>query len=185
MLAAHFKRLARSLQKHRDMKVEKGRVVAIDYTIRDVDGKVVDTTIGRRPFEYLHGHEQIVCGVEAALTGHTPGYALEVSIDPHEAYGERDPAAVMALPRKAFPRDDPPEVGSLYRAFRQDGRPVMFTVLEVTGERVIVDANHPLAGQTLNVAVEVIAVRDATPEEAAHEHVHGTSAAAISTSALS
>jgi FKBP-type peptidyl-prolyl cis-trans isomerase SlyD len=183
-IAPLFKALARTLQNLRRMRVAKGSVVAIDYTIRDVDGRVVDTTIGRKPFVYLHGYEQIVRGVEKALTGRTAGTALEISITPPDAYGNRDPAAVMVLPRKAFPIEDPPEVGSLYRALRPDGKPVMFTVLEVTSEQVIVDANHPLAGQTLLVSVEVLSVRSATAEEQAHEHVHGESAA-VSHSSLS
>jgi FKBP-type peptidyl-prolyl cis-trans isomerase SlyD len=166
------------------MRVTKGSVVAIDYTIRDVDGTVVDTTVGRKPFVYLHGYDQVVRGVESALTGRMPGVALELWVTPEEAYGERNAAAVMVLPRKAFPDVDPPEVGSLYRAFRQDGKPVMFTVLEVTSEQVVVDANHPLAGQTLQVSVEVLSVRSSTAEELAHEHVHVESAA-VSYSSLS
>jgi FKBP-type peptidyl-prolyl cis-trans isomerase SlyD len=164
------------------MRVAKDRVVAIDYTIRDVSGEIVDTTSGRKPFVYLHGYEQIVPGVEAALNGLPAGAALDVSVGPREAYGERDPRAVLILPRRAFPAGQEPEVGDLYRANKADGRPVVFTVLDVSSESVVVDANHPLAGQTLHVHVEVVSVRSATADECRHEHVHA--GAVVSTSQL-
>lgn len=164
------------------MRVAKDRVVAIDYTIRDVSGEIVDTTLGRKPFVYLHGYEQIVPGVETALDGVAAGAALDVSVGPREAYGERDPKAIIVLPRRAFPVGQEPEVGDLYRANKADGRPVVFTVIDVTNDTVVVDANHPLAGQTLHVHVEVVSVRSATADECRHEHVHPD--AAVSTSQL-
>jgi FKBP-type peptidyl-prolyl cis-trans isomerase SlyD len=154
------------------MRVDKDRVVAIDYTIRDVDGSVVESTVGAKPFIYLHGYDQIVPGIETAVEGRNAGTSLEVALSPIEAYGERDPAAVLTLPRRAFAFGDPPEVGDLYRARRPDGRPVIFTVLDVTTEAVVIDANHPLAGKTLHVHVQILSVRAATSEERRHEHVH-------------
>jgi FKBP-type peptidyl-prolyl cis-trans isomerase SlyD len=154
------------------MRVGKDRVVAIDYTIRDVDGNIVESTMGAKPFIYLHGYEQIVPGIEVALDGHAAGEVLDVCLSPPEAYGDRDPAAVVALPRRVFPAGQEPEVGDLFRANRLDGRPVVFTILDVSPESVVIDANHPLAGQTLDVHVEVISVRSATAEERQHEHVH-------------
>jgi FKBP-type peptidyl-prolyl cis-trans isomerase SlyD len=154
------------------MRVDKDRVVAIDYTIRDIDGSVVETTLGGKPFLYLHGHEQIVPGIEEALTGHAAGETLEIMLAPDQAYGERDPGAVVVLPRRVFPTGEEPEVGDLYRASRPDGRPVVFTILDVSPETVVIDANHPLAGQSLHIRVEVVSVRSATEKERAHEHVH-------------
>ncbi len=154
------------------MRVDKDRVVAIDYTISDVDGAIVESTVGMRPFIYLHGYEQIVPGLEAALEGAAPGMVKDVSLPPDQAYGERDASAVLVLPRRAFPAGDDPAVGDLYRASRPDGRPVVFTVLDVSPKSVVIDANHPLAGKTLHVHVEVVSIRDATDEERKHEHVH-------------
>lgn len=164
------------------MRVAKDRVVAIDYTIRDVSGVIVDTTSGRKPFVYLHGYEQIVPGVEEALDGKPAGAMLDVAVGPREAYGLRDPKAVLVLPRKTFPRGQEPTVGDLFRANRADGKPVVFSVIDVTPDTVVVDANHPLAGQTLHVHVEVVSVRSATVEEQRHEHVHAD--AVVSTSQL-
>jgi FKBP-type peptidyl-prolyl cis-trans isomerase SlyD len=164
------------------MRVAKERVVAIEYTIRDARGDIVDTTLGRRPFVYLHGHAQIVPGVEKALDGHNAGTAIDLSVPPHDAYGPRDPKGILVVPRQAFPYGQEPSVGATYRANRGDGRAVLFSVLDVTPQSVIVDANHPLAGQTLQVHVEVLSVRSATAEERAHEHVHAD--AEVSTSQL-
>jgi FKBP-type peptidyl-prolyl cis-trans isomerase SlyD len=147
-------------------------VVAIDYTIRNQDGEVVDTSSGRRPLIYLHGYRQIVPGVEMAVEGLEAGHAIEVFVNPGDAYGERDPAAILVLPRHAFPDGEDLAAGTMFRAFRPDGKPVIFSVIEASAEEVIVDANHPLAGQTLHVEVEVISVRDATDEELQHGHVH-------------
>jgi FKBP-type peptidyl-prolyl cis-trans isomerase SlyD len=105
-----------------------------------------------------------------------------VAVEPQRAYGVRDPRAVLVLPRKAFPHGHEPEVGDLFRASKPDGKPVVFTVLDVSPVCVVVDANHPLAGQTLHVHVEIVSVRSATVEECRHEHVHAD--AAVSTSQL-
>jgi FKBP-type peptidyl-prolyl cis-trans isomerase SlyD len=154
------------------MRVDKDRVVAIDYTIRDAEGSVVESTVGGKPFVYLHGYDQIVPGIESAIEGRGAGALLELDLSPDEAYGERDPGAILTLPRRAFSLSEAPEVGDLYRARRPDGRPVVFTVLDVSGDAVVIDANHPLAGKTLHVEVQVLSVRPATAEERQHEHVH-------------
>jgi FKBP-type peptidyl-prolyl cis-trans isomerase SlyD len=153
------------------MRVAKDRVVAIDYTIRDVDGNLVESTVDAKPFMYLHGHDQIVPGIETALDGRTAGDRVEVDVEPAEAYGVHDPGAVVALPRRAFPDGEEPEVGDFFRAAGPDGAPHVFTVLDVSADQVVIDANHPLAGKPLQVRVEVISVRDATDAERRHEQV--------------
>src|SRR6266702_173298 len=120
--------------------------------------------MGRKPFVYLHGHEQIVPGIEAALDGRPPGATIDVSIPPEEAYGDRDPAALRVVQRRFFPASDPPETGSLYRASTGDGSIVFFSVLDVTPDGVLVDANHPLAGQTLRIHIEILSVMDSSAE---------------------
>jgi FKBP-type peptidyl-prolyl cis-trans isomerase SlyD len=161
------------------VKIGKDKVVAIEYTIKNEQGDVLDTSSGRGPLVYLHGHRQIVPGVEDAIEGLDSGDALEIAVSPSDAYGERDPNAVIMLPRHAFPwpEDEEIEKGALFRAYRPDGQPVIFSVVEASDEWVIVDANHPLAGQTLLIAVQVISIRAATTEELLHGHVHVDSAA--------
>lgn len=154
------------------VKIRKDCVVAIEYTIRNQDGTVVDTSEGRAPLVYMHGYRQIVPGVETALEGLEAGHTIEVFVSPEDAYGPRDPTAVIVVPRAAFPDGEEPTPGALYRALRPDGRAFVFSVVEATGEKVVVDANHPLAGQTLHVSVEVLSVRSATEDEREHGHVH-------------
>ncbi|MBI4510363.1 MAG: peptidylprolyl isomerase [Deltaproteobacteria bacterium] len=154
------------------MRIAKDAVVAIEYTIRDQEGEVVDSSEGRSPLVYIHGYRQIVPGVETALDGLEAGHGIDVHVSPAEGYGDRDPDAIMILPRSVFPEEEDLETGSMFRAFRSDGKPVVFSVLEATPEVVVVDANHPLAGQTLHVNVEVLSVRPATANELAHGHVH-------------
>ena len=156
--------LAESLHDIRDMRVEKDCYVAIEYTIRDAEGHVVDSTLGKKPFVYVHGHEQIVPGIEEALAGAGAGSTMDLSIPARRAYGERDPRALRILPVRAFPPDEPPERGCLYRAIAVDGRACIFTVIDVTTNNVLIDTNHPLAGQTLDVHVEVLSVMGAATE---------------------
>ncbi len=154
------------------MKISKDTVVAIDYTSRNQNGNVVDTSEGRQPLVYLHGYKQIVPGVETAIEGLDAGASMNLWVGPQDAYGERDPNAVLVLPRSAFPTGETVEAGSMFRAFRPDGKPIIFSVIDVTGDMVVVDANHPLAGQTLQIDVQVVSVREATDEEREHQHVH-------------
>jgi FKBP-type peptidyl-prolyl cis-trans isomerase SlyD len=154
------------------MKISKDSVVAIEYTIHNEKGDIVDTSRGRRPLVYLHGHRQIVHGVESAIEGREAGCALDIHVSPEDGYGVRDPAAVMVLPRRAFPEDEDITPGSMFRAVRSDGRPIVFSVIECGEHLVVVDANHPLAGQTLRVTVEVVSVRGSTEQEREHGHVH-------------
>jgi FKBP-type peptidyl-prolyl cis-trans isomerase SlyD len=158
------------------LKIAKDTVVLIEYTIRNAEGRILDTSVGRGPLEYLHGYAQIVPGVERAVEGLAPGSSVDVELPPDEGYGDRDPEAVIVIPRRLFPDGDDMSAGTMFRAFRPDGRPVIFSVLEVLDDAVVVDANHPLAGQHLRVRVEVLSVRWATEEERSHKHVHELSA---------
>ncbi len=154
------------------MKIGHDRVVAIQYTIRNEDGVVIDSSEGREPLTYLHGYQQIVPGVENAIDGLEEGTALSLTVEPSDAYGERDPKAILVMPRSSFPDDEDLEPGTMFRAYRPDGKPFIFSVMQVSDDRVVVDANHPLAGQRLSVDVVVVSVRDATVQEIDHGHAH-------------
>jgi FKBP-type peptidyl-prolyl cis-trans isomerase SlyD len=155
------------------VKIANDMVVTLEYTITDEEGTLVDTTAGRRPLVYIQGHDQIVPGVEMALAGQEEGTELDISVPPEAGYGRRDPEAKLVIPRRSFPDADAVAAGDVYRAVRADGKPVVFSVVQVDPDSVTVDANHPLAGQTLRVRVEILAVRAATAEERQHGHVHG------------
>ncbi len=154
------------------MKTASGMVVTMHYTLSDDAGEVIDSSSGRAPLSYLHGHGNIVPGLEKALEGAEAGFKQRVTVPPAEGYGEKDPDAVFEAPRDQFPPDMEVEPGVRVYAEGPHG-PVHFTVLELTDDGVRLDANHPLAGMNLHFDVEVVEVRQATPEELEHGHVHG------------
>jgi FKBP-type peptidyl-prolyl cis-trans isomerase SlyD len=147
------------------VKISKDRVVCIDYTIRLSNGQVVESSVGQEPLTYLHGRKQIVPGVEKAIDGLEPGASLDIVVAPAEAYGDRDPAGIFVVPRAAFPTDEEVGPGMMFSAHRPDGRTLTFRVVEANDELVLVDTNHPLAGETLHISVLVHDVRNATAEE--------------------
>lgn len=147
------------------VKIAKDRIVCIDYTIRLASGQVVETSVGQEPLTYLHGRHQIVSGVERAIEGLESGTLLEAVVPATEAYGERDPNGVFIVPRAAFPADEDIEPGMMFSASRPDGKNVTFRVVEVDPQLVLVDTNHPLAGETLHITIHVHSVRIATADE--------------------
>lgn len=148
-----------------------GNVVSIHYTLT-VDGEVVDTSSGAEPLEYLHGAGNIVPGLEAAMNGKQVGDKFSVAVEPGDGYGdiEGDPRAV---PRTAFPADVEPEVGMQLFLRGPDGEPFPVWIAEVGDDEVLLDPNHPLAGETLHFDVEVVGIRAATKDEVEHGHPHG------------
>lgn len=154
------------------MQIGKDKVVTVDYTLKDDQGQVLDTSEGRGPLDYLHGVGGIVPGLERALEGHAAGDAVHVKVEPHEAYGARDESLVQPVPRAAFPPGQQINPGMQFQA-NAGGQTRIVTVVGVDNDQVRVDANHPLAGKNLNFDVTVRDVRDATPEELQHGHVHG------------
>jgi len=154
------------------VKICRDRVVRIDYTIRLASGQVVESSIGAEPLTYLHGHKQIVPGVEHAVEGLDSGASLEIVVPPEEAYGNRDAAGVFVVPRAAFPEGEEVGPGMMFSAHRPDGRTLTFRVIEANEELVLVDTNHPLAGETLHISVLVHEVRGATADELLEGRAH-------------
>ena len=154
------------------MQVEKHTVVAIDYTLTDDDGQLIDTSEGHQPLSYLHGVGSIVPGLERKLTGKQIGDELEVAVTPAEGYGERNEDLLQQVARESFAGIDDLAEGMQFRVDSDDG-PLVVTVVDIAEDIVTVDGNHPLAGFHLNFRVTVRDVRAATEEEIAHGHVHG------------
>ncbi|WP_221088194.1 FKBP-type peptidyl-prolyl cis-trans isomerase [Deinococcus aquaedulcis] len=151
------------------MNITQDKVAQLDYTLT-VDGEVIDQSESGEPLTYLHGHSNIIPGLERALEGKAAGDSLQVTVAPEDGYGERDEDNVEELSLEDF--EDDVEVGATYYAQAEDGSVMPFTVMAVEGDRVQVDFNPPLAGMTLNFDVKVVSVRDATPEELEHGHAH-------------
>lgn len=154
------------------MQIESNRVVTLNYTLSDDDGNILDQSQDGS-FCYLHGAQNIIPGLENALTGKQADDRLQVSVAPAEGYGEQDDERIQAVPREMFPEDAEIEVGMMFHAEAPDGSPLTVTVTELADDTVTVDGNHPLAGKTLNFDVEIISVRNAAAEEIEHGHVHG------------
>lgn len=156
------------------LKIKDGVVVSLDYTLRLDDGEIIDSSEGNEPLEYLHGYGQIIPGLEKALTGLTVGESKKVVVPAAEAYGEVDMEAFEIVPRSMFPDDLELEEGlALSLRDAETNQPFDASVAEVRENEVMLDFNHPLAGETLHFEVRIPALRPATEEELAHGHSHG------------
>ncbi len=154
------------------MQIAKDSVVSIEYTLTDDNGAILDQSAGRGPLWYLHGHENIVPGLEKALGGKSVGDKLTVSVPPEDGYGAYDETQTFEVPRSELPATIQPQKGMELTMRSPNGHSVPVTILKVKPSSVVMDGNHPLAGKTLHFAVEVSGVRKATKEELAHGHVH-------------
>ncbi len=155
------------------MLIANQHVVAIDYTLSNDAGEVIDSSQGAEPLVYLHGAGNIIAGLENALTGKAVGDELDVTIEPEDAYGEYSAELITNLGREMFEGVDELEVGMQFHASAPDGGMQIVTIRDIDGDQVTIDGNHPLAGQQLNFKVKVVTVRAASEEEIAHGHVHG------------
>ncbi len=153
--------------------IEKNSAVYFNYTLTDETGAVIDQSPEGQPLAYLHGHKNIITGLEKELEGKSAGEQFIVTIEPKDAYGEYEPQAVQEIPREKFQGVDNIEVGMEFESLIADGGKIRVRVIDVTDGTVIVDANYPLAGKTLTFDVEIVEVRSATEEELAHGHIHG------------
>jgi len=150
-------------------RIAKDAVVGIDYRLTVADGTEVDKTADRGPMEYLHGHQNIVPGLEKELEGHGIGDTLEVTVGPKEGYGELDPERVVQVNREQLGFEA--EVGAVVSAKLPDGREQHLLIAEIEGDMVTLDGNHPLAGQTLRFEVSIASIRAATEEEVANGRI--------------
>jgi FKBP-type peptidyl-prolyl cis-trans isomerase SlyD len=153
------------------MQIEKDRVVAIDYTLKDDNGEVLDSSAGRKPLSYIQGAGNLIPGVENALEGKNAGERVEITVPPETGYGVRDDSLLMSIEREKFGEVEDLKEGLRFRMDTPDG-PAIFTVVAIGETEVQVDGNHPLSGMTLNFDIKVQSVREATAEELEHGHVH-------------
>ncbi len=153
------------------MIISKDTVVTMTYVLTNDKGEVLDES-GDDAFPYLHGHQNIVPGLERALEGLEAGASKDVSVSPADGYGEYDPSLKFAVPKAQMGNDVPP-LEAMVQLRDQEGHRLIARVVDVAGDSVTLDANHPLAGETLNFKVTITEVRAAQPEEISHGHVHG------------
>lgn len=156
-----------------NMKVSNNVVVSLGYQLHLGDEQIIDAANQDEPLVYLHGAGNIIPGLERELAGMQVGEEKQVVVPPADAYGEVDKEEYQSVPRSIFPEDLTLHEGMGLRLVDQNtGQPVEAYIAEVADDGVLLDFNHPLAGETLYFAVEVIDLREATQEEMAHGHPH-------------
>ena len=153
--------------------VTDGMVVSLSY-ILSVDGEELARSDENDPLEYLHGASNIVPGLEAALTGKQQGDKFSVTLEPDAAYGEYDEDEVDEVPLADMELidGDALEKGMIVEVEDDEGYVHYATITNITDDTIVLDFNPPLAGKTLTYDVEVLKIREATPEERDHGHVH-------------
>jgi len=139
-------------------KAAPGNTVKVHYTGRLKDGTVFDSTVGRDPVVFTIGKGEILPGFEREVIGMTEGETKTAEIDAEDAFGPRREDQVIAIDRSRIPDTIEPEVGGHLQMVKENGETIAITVKEVTDERVVVDANHPLAGQDLTFNIELVEV---------------------------
>jgi len=146
------------------MIIAKDKAVTLDYTLCDESGETLESSKGREPLTYIHGSGGLIKGFETALEGRSPKDAFSFTVKPEEAYGERRQDLLFQAPKEQFSEVKDLKEGMPLRVQTTKGTMVV-TVAAIEDDKVLLDANHPLAGKALTFAVEVLDVRDATVEE--------------------
>ncbi|WP_120502475.1 peptidylprolyl isomerase [Roseovarius sp. EL26] len=139
-------------------QVKAGDNVRIHYTGTLKDGSVFDSSESAEPLEFVVGSGQIIPGLDIALPGMSVGDKKTVEVPVDQAYGPVEPAARQAVPRKDIPADIPLDMGMQLQVQTPDGQAMAVTVVELSDDEVVLDANHPLAGQDLTFAIELVSI---------------------------
>jgi len=153
--------------------VAESLVVSLDYELKLDNDQIIDYSEENEPLEYLHGYKNIIPGLENELTGMAVGDEKKVTVTPEKGYGLRDPESVAEYPRESFPESLNLEVGEpIAMRDSESGESFQAYITEINPERVMLDFNHPLAGETLHFKVKIAGLREPTSEELSHGHVH-------------
>ncbi|RMD47311.1 MAG: peptidylprolyl isomerase [Aquificota bacterium] len=155
-------------------EVARNTVVSFNYTLKDKEtGEILDSSqLHGQPLTILAGKGEIIPGLEERMMGMKAGEVKEIEVPAAEAYGEKDETLIQKAPREYF-QNIPLEKGMPLQAQTPEGQIINMTVVDFDDNEVVVDMNHPLAGKDLVFEIEVVNVREATPEEVLHGHVHG------------
>jgi FKBP-type peptidyl-prolyl cis-trans isomerase SlyD len=155
--------LAATTEKTKDDRVVKdGMLVALDFTLKSPDGKVIETSKGKEPLKYIHGKKMMIPGLEKELTGMKVGAEKHVTVKPEDGYGKIDPKAVQEIPKEKIPANAL-KVGAVLAAKSPEGMIVPMTVREIKDKTVVMDLNHPMAGKTLVFDIKVVDIQPAPP----------------------
>ncbi|MEK9771777.1 MAG: peptidylprolyl isomerase [Nitrosomonadales bacterium] len=153
------------------MKITMNTVVTIDFELKDSDGNTLEKS--KEPITYLHGgFDNIFPKVEEGMHGKDIGETVEISLDPKDAFGEYDESLVNVESIEKFPEKNIKE-GMQFEGENEQGEIIVYTVTNIADNKVVVDGNHPWAGQRLLFIAKILEVRAANAEEIQHKHVHG------------
>ncbi|AKD04742.1 peptidylprolyl isomerase [Pontibacter korlensis] len=164
------------------MKIEKNRVVTLSYqlSIKNEQGEksLIETADKENPMAFIYGMSGLPEQFEDQLSGLSAGDNFDFKLEAEEGYGEQDENAIVDLPKSSFEIEgavpaDMLEVGNFIPMTDSEGNQLQGRVAEVTEDTVKMDFNHPLAGKELYFSGKVENVREATPDELSHGHVHG------------
>jgi FKBP-type peptidyl-prolyl cis-trans isomerase SlyD len=152
------------------MNISKDCAVTLRLKVSDAQGQVIEN--GKEPVSYLHGgYGNLIPKLEEALEGQAVGFKGSWTLSPADAFGERDESLLQTIPKSEFPPGV--KVGGQLRGRTPDGQEQVFNVLKIKGDKVILDGNHPWAGQQLTLSLKVLEVRAASADEVTHRHAHG------------
>lgn len=149
-----------------DFVVEPGKQIKLDYTL-SVDNKEIETSVGKKPLEFVVGDKSIIPGLEAGILGMHVGEEKLVTVAPKDAYGEADPKALKEFPKSTMPKGVEPKPGMILQAQAPDGESFPATIKEVKDDKVVLDFNHPLAGKQLKFQVKILDITQAPVAPAA------------------
>lgn len=154
------------------MNITSNKVVSLNYTLKNSEGMVLDTSEGRDPLLYLHGVGGLIPGLEKELEGMAVNDKKNVVVQPEDAYGKRQAELYHVVPKSGFQGDEEMQVGMQVQLETEQG-PAIARIDKIEGEDVTLDLNHPLADMILHFDVEVVDIREASEDEISHGHVHG------------
>jgi FKBP-type peptidyl-prolyl cis-trans isomerase 2 len=140
-------------------KVKEGDVVLVHYTGKLSDGQVFDSSLQREPLEVKLGQGNLIPGFEKGLIDMAPAEKKTIVIEKQEAYGEKQKELFQTVPKEHLPKDMTPEVDMALIASNEDGTERQLRIAEVNENDIVVDANHPLAGEDLTFELELVEIK--------------------------
>lgn len=155
------------------MPLKPNQIVSVYYNLKDENGETLDSTTREKPFSFISGQNQILPKLEEEIGTMIIGSKKTIILSPEEAYGEYQPESIQVVNRTNFPEGTQLEEGMEFVANTPDGQQMPFVITQIDGDNITLDFNHPLAGETLTFELELLNMRDATPEEISHGHAHG------------
>lgn len=144
-------------------QVKHGDTVKVHYHGRLTDGTVFDSSEGRQPLEFEVGSGRVIKGFDEGVKGMSVGEKKTVSIPADDAYGEHQKEMIISFERKNFPQDITPEVGMTLNMHSEDGNAIPVVITEITPDTIMLDANHPLAGEDLIFDIELVDIKSKSP----------------------